>query len=427
MSTLESASCTTDLALDPVIPARDLLLDTDRCADLLATFTLDSAAVGSCVQRRVKYRIGESLRVVYDVSVGGRSHVVSARTFADSESVYAAIAPTAPVGSMPGVAHDAATSTVWWTLPNDRRMRNLATLLDAPARVRDASGVEWDRADLVEYAPERSATARVVDTAGRTTGYAKAYRDRDPLELTESYNRVAAALADVAGVRTPRVVGGSPTDGIIVLEAMAGISWTELDATEMHAAMSRFGAAVAHVHGLPTEHGRGPFGRYPISRVRNSADLVATARPDLAEAAGRIRDLLGDGPPVTGPSVSLHGDVHSNNVLFDGDVVAMIDFDQGGSGPAAADLGSLLSTLLAGKVLHPERAVDGLGTAFLGGYASVRELPDPAELRWYTAAAFVAERAIRAVNRVYRPTLAVLPELLDLAADVLVGEVPTDD
>ena len=424
--TAAAASCATDLSPDPVVASRDALLDPTRCADLLSTFTVDGAAVDACVQRRVKYRIGESLRVVYDVSVGGRSLVMSARTFADSEAVFAAIAPTAPIGSMPGVAHDAATSSVWWTLPNDRRMRNLGTLLDAPARVRDASGVDWHRAELVEYAPERSATARVVDAAGRTTGYAKAYRDRDPLELTESYNRVEAALAGVAGVRTPRVVGCSPTDGIIVLEPMPGISWTELDAGEMHAAMSRFGAAIAHAHGLPTEHGRGPFGRYPISRVRNSADLVATARPDLAAAAARIRDLLGDGPPVTGPSVSLHGDVHSNNVLFDGDVVAMIDFDQGGSGPAAADLGSLLSTLLAGKVLHPERAVDGLGTAFLDGYATVRELPDPAELRWYTAAAFVAERAIRAVNRVYRPTLAVLPELLDLAADVLVGEVPTD-
>lgn len=421
-----TASSTTDLSPDPVVASRDALLDASFCADLLATFTVDGATVDACVQRRVKYRIGESLRVVYDVSVGGRSLVMSARTFADSAAVYSAIAPTAPIGSMQGVAHDAATSTVWWTLPNDRRMRNLGTLLDAPAHVREASGVDWSRADLVEYAPERSATARVVDAAGRTTGYAKAYRDRDPLELTESYNRVEAALAHVPGVRTPRVVGGSPADGIIVLEPMPGISWTELDVAEMHAAMSRFGAAIAHAHGLPTEHGRGPFGRYPISRVRNSADLVATARPDLAAAASRIRELLGDGPPVTGPSVSLHGDVHSNNVLFDGDVVAMIDFDQGGSGPAAADLGSLLSTLLAGKILHPERAVDGLGTAFLDGYASVRELPDPAELRWYTAAAFVAERAIRAVNRVYRPTLAVLPELLDLAADVLVGEVPTD-
>ncbi|MCX6522932.1 MAG: aminoglycoside phosphotransferase family protein [Actinobacteria bacterium] len=421
-----AASCATDLSPDPVVASRDTLLDAASCADLLSTFTLDGATVDACVQRRVKYRIAESLRVVYDVSVGGRSLVMSARTFADSEAVYSAITPTAPVGSMPGVAHDAATSSVWWTLPNDRRMRNLGILLDAPARVRDTSGVDWARAELVEYAPERSATARVVDATGRTTGYAKAYRDRDPLELTESYNRVEAALAGVTGVRTPRVVGCSPADRIIVLEPMPGISWTDLDASEMHAAMSRFGAAIAHAHGLPTEHGRGPFGRYPISRVRNSADLVATARPDLAAAAGRIRDLLGDGPPVTGPSVSLHGDVHSNNVLFDGDVVAMIDFDQGGAGPAAADLGSLLSTLLASKVLHPERAVDGLGTAFLDGYASVRELPDPDEMRWYTAAAFVAERAIRAVNRVYRPTLAVLPELLDLAADVLVGEVPTD-
>ncbi len=78
----------------------------------------------------------------------------------------------------------------------------------------------------------------------------------------------------------------------------------------------------------------------------------------------------------------------------------MIDFDQGGSGAAAADMGSVLGTLLTTQLLRPDTAVDGLGAAFLDGYRAVRALPSGAELRWYTAAALVAERAIRAVNRV---------------------------
>ena len=49
-----------------------------------------------------------------------------------------------------------------------------------------------------------------------------------------------------------------------------------------------------------------------------------------------------------------------------------------------------------------------------------------AELQWYTAAALIAERAIRAVNRVNQPVLAVLPELLEMADAVLAGKLSAD-
>ena len=130
--------------------------------------------------------------------------------------------------------------------------------------------------------------------------------------------------------------------------------------------------------------------------------------------------------PGRAPVVSLHGDVHTENVLFHGDEVHIIDFDQGGSGPASADLGSLLASLLTYQLVHPDKAGDGLGVSLLDGYRSVRALPSEADLRWYTAAAFVAERAIRAVNRINESTLAVLPDLLALADEVLAGKVSLD-
>ena len=424
---MATATPAVGFAADPVIPQRDLLLDPDSVAEQLSRISHYDLNIESCSLRRVKYRIGESLRVVYDVVSDGRQFVMSARTFANSAEVFRrAEANSVRVLGMPGVAHDPRNSMVWWTLPNDRKLRNLGTLLDPPLRVRRSSGVAWDQSHLVEYAPEKSATVRLLDPHGQVSGFAKAYLDRDALDVANQYNRIAASIALLEGVRTPRALGWARPDRIVVLEPMRGRLWTQLPPDAQPAAMHQLGAALANIHGLPTDFGRGPFQRYRAERVRNSADLVAMARPDVADAVRSLRDQLADGPPPPQEVVCLHGDVHANNVLFDGDQVHMIDFDQGGSGSAAADIGSMLGTLLTTRLLHPDTTADGLGAALLAGYETVRALPSDAELRWHTAAALLVERAIRAVNRVNRPVLAALPALLEKADSVLAGKLGAD-
>ena len=331
-----------------------------------------------------------------------------------------------PVDGMRGVAHDPQTHTVWWTLPNDRKLHNLGTLLDPPRRVRQSSGVPWDQSVLVEYAPERSATARLLDAHKQGVrireGVSQSRRRRGGHSVQP--RRALVALLD--GIRTPRALGWARPDRIVVLEAMRGKTWTQLAPDLQPLAIHCFGSALANVHSLPTDFGRGPFQRYRMERVLNSAALVATARPDVAAAARRLHDKLAKGPPSRGTIVCLHGDVHANNVLFHGDQVHLIDFDQGGSGVASADLGSMLASLMAARLINPETTAEGLGAAFLAGYSEVRALPPATELRWYTAAAFVAERAIRAVNRVNTPALAVLPELLSMAESVSSGKLRLD-
>jgi len=51
----------------------------------------------------------------------------------------------------------------------------------------------------------------------------------------------------------------------------------------------------------------------------------------------------------------------------------------------------------------------------------VRSLPRGDEIRWYTAAALLTERALRAVNRIRPEGLAVLDRLLDEAFSELRG------
>jgi Ser/Thr protein kinase RdoA (MazF antagonist) len=190
--------------------------------------------------------------------------------------------------------------------------------------------------------------------------------------------------------------------------------------------MTQLGAALASIHWLHTDFGRGAFQRYDQRNVLAAADLVAHARADLAVPVRRLGVKLSKASPTPGATVCLHGDVHINNVLFHSGEVHIIDLDKGGSGVASADLGSMLASLMTDRLLDPGLFGAGLSTSFLEGYGSIYPLPSTAELRWYTAAALV-ERTARAITTVHGPTLTVLPEVLAMADGVLAGKVGFED
>ena len=425
MSTTSSRTHLTD---DPALPSRDSLLDPDHVAERLSRIFDREGSIEDCRLRRADYRFGASIRVVYDVSCDGRPFVITGRTFAASDREFRrAVTDALPVDGIAAIAHDEHTDTVWWTLPNDRKLRNLSTLIDPPLRVRESSGVAWHQSELVEYSPERSATVRVLDAHGQLCGFAKAYLDRDAVDAADQFNLVAASVALLDGIRTPRALGWARPDRIVVLEAMRGRRWSQLPAAGQSPAMTNLGAALAGIHWLHTDFGRGTFQRYDQRNVLAAADLVAQARPDLAEPVRRLGAKLSRASPSRGATVCLHGDVHINNVLFHSDEVHMIHLDKGGSGVASADVGSMLASLMTDRLLDPDLFGAGLGTSFLEGYGSIHPLPSTAELRWYTAAAFVAERAAGAITTVHVPTLTVLPEVLAMADGVLAGKVGLED
>jgi aminoglycoside phosphotransferase (APT) family kinase protein len=397
---------------DPALPARDLLLDQDAAREHLTG--LLGRPVGSCELVRVKYRIGESLRVTYRLAVDGVDELRTVRAFrgGDSASAYRKAAG-------PGVRHDPALDAVWWSFPADRRLRDLDQVL-RPAPDLAALAPGWAASELVEYSPERAATFRAVDAAGRPVGFAKAYAPGtvDVATRADRYARFAAVLG-AHGLGSPLPLGCSPPRTLLLMQPMPGVQWGDLDGTALAGAVRHLGVAIATLHDSGDRGGVGlpRFARLDVRRVVHSAHLVAVARPDVAAVAIRLADRLADGPPPGGGPVPLHGDCHPKNALVDGDAIALIDLDQAGTGPAAADIGSLLARL------HQDGDTGALRAAFLSGYRTVRALPAEPSLRWHTAAALVAERAVRAVNRVHLPTLDRLGDLLGTADDVLLNGV----
>jgi aminoglycoside phosphotransferase len=353
------------LAPDPALPTRD---------ELLAPADPDVEVA------RVKYRVGESLRVLYRRG----DELVSVRATADGRCR-------------------------WWRFPDDRRLVGIADVMAPSAALRELVGRRsWARTEVAEYAPERSLTARLVAGDGTTSGYLKRYAPGsvDVAALAARYQHVGAHIAAPVPIAWRA--------DVLVLTAMAGRHSPAVASTA-----ARLGAAIARLHELVPPAGTPTFQRLGGRRLDGAVAVIAAARPDVAGVLHDLRRRLAAWRSG-GPGVLLHGDCHPKNLLVDGDAVALIDLDQAGVGEAAADIGSYLARLRLATALGrqtPEEAA-AMATAFVAGYDAVRPQPSADELRWHVAAALLAEHSLRAVNRVRTDVLAQLPAVLAAAIEV---------
>ncbi len=419
-----------DLAFDAQLPFRDEYLDPTLMAARIGRIVglPDSAVIDRCELRRVKYRLGESLRVLYEIDVNRCRHVFTARAFPVNQAVNSTLLSdigmhTCECGvSLRRVSFDPISNAVWWSFPADRNLAHLADVI-APSP-QWAAELGWVTSELVEYRPEHSATVRCIGDRNQTVGFAKTYANQSATLFADRYSRVAEGLTQHSGVRSPRVLWCSEPHATLLLEAMPGTLWSDESTTNLPHTLEALGRAIAMVHGLPA-HDLPRFDRLDTDRVVHCTELIAIARPDVADLCRELHDLLHDGPPMTTTPVFLHGDVHPKNALHSADGIALLDFDQAGIGPAVADVSSLLAVLRHGSIVNPSGFADPdqLGASFLHGYESIGARMSSEELSWFTAAALVAERAMRAVNRVNRASLTHLPAILTDAIRTLRGPI----
>src|SRR6185503_4204045 len=73
------------LALDPALPQRDLLLDETLMTEYLSH--LVEYRIEDCQRLRTKYRVGTSLRVLYEIRGSGRTYRLAARAYPQTHQV----------------------------------------------------------------------------------------------------------------------------------------------------------------------------------------------------------------------------------------------------------------------------------------------------------------------------------------------------
>lgn len=351
------------LAADPRVPRREALLRPETMAGVLSQRLHGGVPVEACERHYVKYRVGESVRVVYRYRVADRTCFAAARSGRDD--------------GVPAPEVDAAL----YPFPHDRKLPALAQL---PGR-------------LVAWAAEQSATSASDDAFFK-------------VQRGDGERRGLHALAGQDAVRVPRILD----DGAVLrIEALHGTRPT------LHA----FGKTLAALHNLKRDspslsfataqsqkaaggeardlNGDSPslrFARLDPARLVTAAEVIATALPGAGDAAKRLVERLGEPPEQ--PLVTIHGDANLGNALqLEDGTVALLDLEHLSRGPATADVGQVVANLLvARRDARP----------FLDGYGPV----DREALRWYTLASLLARVALPAVSR-YRPELiARLPRLL---------------
>ena len=395
------------LAPDPALPQRDLLLDDRQTAARLASFIscCGPAEIDGLEKQRIKYRIGESLRVLYRVSVNGQPQLVAAKAFAEPCTQHQS-----------AQFFDANTGAAFWMFPNDRKIKELSFLRDKPQALSRVLAGNWRQSEPVAYVPEKCATVRCQDRNGETIGYAKMYAASEGESVAETYLQLASACTHVV-----KPLEYSQPHNLLLLEAVPGSRIADLKNKDVGDGFAGLAQALAALHSTPIPGHLPHFVRHDLDRLRQCARIVALARPDVAALAEDLYRQLRSTFPSAESSVCLHGDVHPKNGIAANGSVTLIDLDQSAIGPVACDLGSMLALLHYNwrTGLITRKRERELANAFLVAYEGAGQLPTQRSLAWHTAAALLSERALRSVNRIRPEGLHHLAQLLDDAREIL--------
>jgi aminoglycoside phosphotransferase len=405
------------LEFDPALPQRDLLLDEQQMAARLSSLITRGgpSEIDSCEKQRIKYRIGESLRVLYRLSINGRAHLIAAKAFAGSYSENAGGISDISIGKSAQFV-DSDIGAAFWMFPNDRKIRHLSLLRDKPETLSPVLAGKWHRSEGVAYVPEKCATVRCLDRDGQTVAYAKMYAAAEGHSIGETYLQLSSACT-----RIVKPLEYSQLHHLLLLEAVPGSRIADLQDKRLSDGLAGLAQTLASLHSASIPSHLRRFRRHDPDRLGNCARIIGTARPDVARVANELDRELRSSIPCEEPLVCLHGDVHPKNGIASNGLVTLIDLDQSAVGPTAADLGSMLALLhynyRIGLITRSRQRE--LANAFLNAYAGSGQLPSEKSLSWHTAAALLSERALRSVNRVRPEGLQHLSWLLNDAREIL--------
>lgn len=467
------------LPVDPVLPHLAIALDPElmrrefsrhlRCnqADDAKGSKADrSVTVNACSIRRVKYKPGRNCRVWYELDISGpqsgeRACVwYSARMYAPHSSLSRyrkaldgfTVRPT--VG--PAVLHFVALGMVVWAFPNERKLDGLPMLVDPaalwsqvlPDVVREGMGEAWRivraHQSVASYAPEYTCSVRAdLTLQHRETRqthdwcvYGKTYYDDRGANTLELMRELYAASETCsAGLVVPRPLAYQPGTRSLWQESVPGITLHDYLRKAPHGpGLAAAGRAVATLHGLEVTPACQLGVASVVDRLPVLPDLLTHLGIGCADAAytlvrqlERTAERMQENRPVL-----LHGDLHAKNILMPestpgcsaSNPVALIDLDTLAHGSPAHDLGSWIAALLYRALIDDRDLAATFARAndFVGAYREYAPTAvADADIRWYTAAALLSERAFRTLTRLKSGRLNHLADVISLASDVAGG------
>jgi thiamine kinase-like enzyme len=172
----------------------------------------------------------------------------------------------------------------------------------------------------------------------------------------EHANSVAAAAVGVA----PAVVGYVPAAGVLVVEWVAGRTFTGQDVAD-GAHLARIAATCRRLHAGPrfgSDFDMFTLQRYYLGVVRGRGFRLPPRYLDFMPVVDRIRSALAVRPL---PTVPCHNDLLAANIIDDGDRLWFIDYEYSGNNDPCFELGNIAS-----EAELPLEQLEALVTAYFG-------------------------------------------------------------
>ncbi|SEE95486.1 phosphotransferase enzyme family protein [Ruania alba] len=402
--------CDADRALiarETDLPALATVLDPERLQSWLG----DRLGVEIHAQiRYLRYKPGTSC--VAAVQVSGPSTCRTMVVTAYASGGFRKLAKSvnrAPAGAL--LAMDPSLSALVAAPAADRDLPALRLLSDdrlRPMLLRRVWGqhaqVEGTSLRELAYKPQRRWVGRLEMASGPVL--VRAYR-RGDLEAA------AARIQALAGApaRTPRLLGTDRRRGFAAVEFLPGDA---VPAVPDRASLAAAGRVLDTLHGHPANLPRhdARTDRAALNAVVRQLGIVL---PEIGEEVVDVAHRTADELREDVPSVSLHGDLSLDQVIIDGGEAGLIDLDHACTGPAEADLASLLADA------HVRGAGD-VTDLFGGVVAGYRRPLDTDRLATYTAL-----QLLRRAAEPFRRREEEWPErtrrVVDSAARVLRGGI----
>ena len=264
-----------------------------------------------------------------------------------------------------------------------------------------------DEVAVLGYRPHQCCVLRYAGRPASAGGsgvvIAKLFGGRG--KAADAYGRLEAlhARATARGVIVPKPLALIHDGNLVVTESVPGSCMKRRlnkGCSEREAGkLARLAAVpLARLHGLGPEDGEPrtlereiEAGFQAAARLRRVApELVGRADALLARVASRA------GGGAAEACCLIHGDYSPNQLLLDGDRVAVVDFDRSGPGDPALDVGHFMAELRREALHTGNAALRELPTRFLAEYEAHAEGPPLAERAFLFQSLALVRMALRA-------------------------------
>ncbi|MEQ1880543.1 MAG: phosphotransferase [Burkholderiales bacterium] len=451
-----------DSALPPLaltLDASNMSREFSALLSRVSTLRARQWRVDSCDIIRVKYRPGRNAVIGYRLTLvdaksgatreqflcGGLYGAIEARSRFEAARQVSQIADDV----FPAVSLIDALGMVLRAFPHDRKLGSLPVLGDLrrlhgeilPGIVEQRWGSGWKIANIssriVSYFPEHSCTVRLdlqLEHLGSEAAncwgiYGKTRYNDSGIETVKVMRDLWECRAHGRGeFGLARPLSYQSEHRLLWQEAVEGETLdTHLDRQVLDCPLlAKVGSAVAAFQASAITAPRALSLKDMIADLDETVRLLTLVQGRTPSRVRAVVERLktSSSKLARTPPATLHGDLHSKNILVSGDRVVLIDLDRVSTGPALSELGGLAAEILYRSLLRktaPEEH-QPLVDALIQGYRSAVPWATPScDVRWFTAAALLRERVFRCLTSLKPGRVEIIDELVRLADQLSQG------